>query len=80
MGAWVAQSIKHLTLAQVMISRFVISGPESSSLLTAQNLEPASNSVSPSLIALPSFTLSLSLSKTNIKNIYKKYSLTITEI
>ena len=29
LGAWVAQSVKHLTLAQVMISRFVSSSPAS---------------------------------------------------
>ena len=47
-GAWVAQSVKHLTSAQVMISQFVSSSPMSGSVLTAQSLEPASNCVSPS--------------------------------
>ena len=46
-----AQSVKYLTLAQVMISQFVSSGPALGSVLTAQNLEPASGSVSPSLFA-----------------------------
>ena len=46
-GAWVAQSVKHLTLAQVMISRFVGLSPTSGSVLTAQSLDPASDSVSP---------------------------------
>ena len=50
-GSWVARSVKHLTSAQVMISRFVISSPVSYSLLTAQSLEPASDSRSPSLSA-----------------------------
>ena len=48
-GAWVAQSVKHLTSAQVMISQSVSSSPASGSVLKAQRLEPASDSVSPSL-------------------------------
>ena len=48
-GAWVAQSVKRPTLAQVMLSRFVSSSPASGSVLTAQSLEPVSDSVSPSL-------------------------------
>ena len=36
--AWVAQSVKHLTWAQVMISQFVNSSPLSGSVLTAQSL------------------------------------------
>ena len=48
-GAWVAQSVKRLTSAQVMISRSVSSSPASGSVLTAQSLEPVSDSVSPSL-------------------------------
>ena len=51
--AWVAQSVKHLTLAQVMISRFVSSSPASGSGLTAQSQELAWDSVSPSLSAPP---------------------------
>ena len=35
-GAWVAQSVKRLTLAQVMISQFVGWSPASGSVLTAQ--------------------------------------------
>ena len=46
-----AQSVKHLTSAQVTISRFVSSSPASGSALTAQSLEPASDSVPPSLSA-----------------------------
>ena len=48
-GAWVAQSVKRPTSAQVMISRSVSSSPVSGSVLTAQSLEPVSDSVSPSL-------------------------------
>ena len=40
-GAWVAQSVEHLTLAWVMISQFVGSSPASVSVLTAQSLELA---------------------------------------
>ena len=65
-GAWVAQSVKHLTLAQVMISRFVGSSPTSGSVLTAQSLEPALDSVSPSLSAPPRLSLCLSLSLSHI--------------
>ena len=50
-GAWVAQSVKRPTSAQVMISRFVSSSPTSGSVLTVQSLKPASDSVSPSLSA-----------------------------
>ena len=56
-GAWVAQSVKRLTSTQVMISLFVVSSPKSGSVLTAQNLEPASNSVSPSLSDPPPLVL-----------------------
>ena len=48
-GTWVAQSVGHPTSAQVMISRSVSSSPTSGSVLTAQSLEPVSDSVSPSL-------------------------------
>ena len=67
-------SLKCLTLAQVMISLFVGSSPMSGSVLTAQSLEPASDSVSPSLSAPPplSLSLSLSLSKISIKKIFKE--------
>ena len=60
-GAWVAQSAKHPTSAQVMISRSVSSSPASGSVLTAQSLELASDSVSPSLSAPPQFMLCLCL-------------------
>ena len=67
MGAWVAQSVGRLTSVQVMISQSVSSSPASGSVLTAQSLEPALGSVSPSLSALPPLSLSLFLSKINIK-------------
>ena len=56
-GAWVAQSVKRPTSAQVMISQFVGLSPLSGSVLTAYSLKPALDSVSPSL----SLSLSLSL-------------------
>ena len=58
--AWVAQSVERPTSVQVMISRFVSSGPASGSVLTAQSLEPASGSVSPSVSAPPLLVLCLS--------------------
>ena len=69
-GSWVAQSVKRVTLAEVMIPRFMGSRPMSGSVLTAQSLEPASNSVCVcvcvcvclSLCLSPTYTLSLSLS------------------
>ena len=63
-GAWVAQSVEHPTLAWVMISRSVSSSPTSGSVLIAQSLEPALDSVSPSVSAPPpTCTLSLSQKK-----------------
>ena len=58
-----AQSVKHPTLAQVMISQFVGLNLTSGSVLTAQSLEPASESVSPSLSAPYLHTLCLSKMK-----------------
>ena len=60
-GAWVAQSVNHPTSAQVTISRSVGSSPASGSALTARSLEPASDSVSPSLSDPPPFLLCLCL-------------------
>ena len=57
-----AQLVERLALAQVMISQFVGSSPTSGSALTAQSLEPALDSVSPSLSAPPPLMLCLSLS------------------
>ena len=68
-GTWVAQLVKHLTSAEVMISLFVSLSLVSGSVLTAQSLEPALDSVSPSL-PLPcshSFCLSPSKKYINIK-------------
>ena len=62
-----AQLVKHLTSVQVMISQFVSLSPVLGSVLTAQSLEPASDSVSPSLSAPPPLMLSLSL-KNKIKH------------
>ena len=62
-GHWVAQSVEHLTLAPVMILQFVGLSPASGSALIAQSLDPASDSVSPSLsLPLPCLC-SLSLSQ-----------------
>ena len=78
-GTWVAQLVKCPNSAQAMISWFVDLSPATGSMLTAQNLEPASDSVSPSLSAwlllmlcLSLFLfLSLSLSRiVNIKNLF----------
>ena len=55
-----AQTIKRPTSAQVMISQIMGSSPVSGSALTAQSLEPASDSVSPSLCLSPAHALSLS--------------------
>ena len=64
-----AQWVKHPTSAWVMISQFVGSSPTSGPVLIARSLEPASDSVSPSLSAPPlltlCFLLSPSLSKIN---------------
>ena len=60
-GAWVAQSVKRPTSAQVMISRSVSSSTALGSVLTTQSLEPVSDSESPSLSDPPPFMLSLCL-------------------
>ena len=59
-GIWVAQLVKCLSLAQVMISWFLGSSPISGSML-AQSLEPTSDSVSLSLCPFHVLVLSLSL-------------------
>ena len=61
-GTCVAQSLEHPTSARVTISQFMSSSLASGSMLTAQSLEPASDSVSPSLSAPPLLTHCLSLS------------------
>ena len=55
-------SVKRPTLAQVMILRFVNYSPASGFVLMAQSLEPALDSVSPSLPAPPPLVLCLSVS------------------
>ena len=69
-----AQLVKRPTSAQVMISRFVSSSPASDSMLTAQSLEPASDSLSPSLSAPPPFMLCLCLKNKKTLNKKKKKS------
>ena len=59
-GTWLAQSVEHPTSAQVMISLVGFS-TTLGSVLMAQSLGPASDSVSPCLSAPPLLTL-LSLS------------------
>ena len=54
------------TSAQVMISRFMSSSPASGSVLTAQSLEPVSDSASPPFSVPPLLTLSLALSLSEI--------------
>ena len=68
-----AWSVKHPTSAQVMISRPVSSSPASGSVLTAGRLEPASDSVSPSISAPPLLSLSVSKINKRWKKIKKKY-------
>ena len=60
-GAWVAQLVERLTLAQVMISRFVGLSPTLGSVLADYSLDPAWDSVSPSVSAPPQLILCLSL-------------------
>ena len=60
-GAWVAQSVERPTSTQVMISRLVGSSPTLGSVLTAQSLEPALDSGSPSFSAPPLLAPWLSL-------------------
>ena len=58
--AWVAQLVSP-TSAQVMIMQFMGLSPTLGSVLTAQSLEPAWDSVSPPLCPSPTHILSLSL-------------------
>ena len=55
--------VGRLTSAQVMISPFPSLSPALGSVLTAQSLEPVSDSMSPTLSASPPLTLCLSLSQ-----------------
>ena len=52
-AAWVAQSVKLPTSAQVTISRFMGSSPTWGSVLTARSLEPVLDSVSLCLCSSP---------------------------
>ena len=56
-------SAQQLPLQTQLISWFVSSSPASGSVLTAQSLEPVSDSVSPSLSDPPPFMLCRSLSQ-----------------
>ena len=62
-GAWVAQLVKCPTPAQVLISQLVGSSPASGSVLMPRSLQPASDSVSPSLSLPPHPPLMLCLSQ-----------------
>ena len=63
-GAWVAQSVKCLTSAQVMTSQYVSPSPALGSVLTAQILEPALDScVSLSLCPPPACSFAHSFSQ-----------------
>ena len=65
-GTWMAQSVKRLTLAQVMISRLTSLSPALGSVLTARRLEPALDSVSTPLSTPPMLMLCLCLSIINV--------------
>ena len=71
-GTWVAQLVRCQTLTQVMIPRFVGLSPTLVSVMKAQSLEPARDSVSPSLSVPPLLMLCLSLSRINNKHGTKK--------
>ena len=66
-----AQLVKRSTSAQAVISQSVGLNPASGSVLTAWSLEPALDSVSPSLSVPPPLALCLSL-KNKIKTFFKK--------
>ena len=62
-----AQSVRRPTSAQVMITRLISSSPASGSVLTAQSLDAASDSVSLSLCPSPTHVLSLSKVNKHLK-------------
>ena len=64
-----AQLVERPTSAQVMISQSVGLSPTSGSAMTARSLEPASDSVSPSLSAPPLLVLCLSLKNKHLKKL-----------
>ena len=68
-GTWVAQSVKHPTSAQIMISQFMSLSPMWSSVLIAWSLGPASVLCLPlSLCFFPTCALSLSKINKHLKN------------
>ena len=56
-GIWVARSVERPTSAQVTISQLMSLSPALGSVLIAQSLEPASDSVSVSLPLCPSLLM-----------------------
>ena len=73
-----AQLVRHLALAQVMISWFVSLSPASGSVLMGQSQEPALDSVSRSLSAPPPqhthpLMLCLSLKNKHLKNFFRPF-------
>ena len=72
--------VERQTSAQVMISWFVGWSPAWGSVLMAQSLEPAWDSVSP-CVSCPSLARTLSLSKINIKKMVlnNKFSRTVLD-
>ena len=62
-GAWVAQLVKHPTLDFSSGHDLSVSGSEPCTALCTDSVQPAWDSLSPPLSALPPFALSLSLSK-----------------
>ena len=78
-GTWVTQLVKHLTLAQVMILWTMSSSPATDFVLTAQSLEPASDSVAPSLFSplVLAFCFTVSLC---FKNKFKKTLYNVAQI
>ena len=67
-----ARSVERLTSAQVTISQSVSSSPALGSVLTAWNLEPVSDSVSPSLSYTALLALCLSPSIKNKQTLKEK--------
>ena len=77
-GVWVVQSVKCSTSAQVMISGFMGSSPSLASVLTAQSLESALDSVSLSLCPSPARALFSPPSKMNkLKKIFFKGEISV---
>ena len=72
MPGWLSQFSDLLLSAQVMILQPMSSSPTSGSVLTAQSLEPALDSMSPSLSAPPPLMLCLPVSQKQINDKIKK--------